>query len=129
MIGSLNDPHTRIFSPEEKFDWWRPRVLTTGLIVREIEGLPTVVQVETELRASSRRYSRWRCDQKRERRSCGISDSISVSLLARRVHVRLRIPLLEGASIQLRSRFAGKEKMESNALADSIDIGNSANWA
>ena len=48
MIGSLNDPHTRIFSPEEKFDWWRPRVLTTGMILREIEGQPTVVKVESD---------------------------------------------------------------------------------
>lgn len=46
MIGLLNDPHTRVFSPEEKFDWWRPRIITTGLIVREIEGHATVVQVE-----------------------------------------------------------------------------------
>ena len=46
MIASLNDPHTRIFAPEEKFDWWRPRFVSIGLSVREINGLPTVVQVE-----------------------------------------------------------------------------------
>lgn len=46
MIASLKDPHTRIFSPEEKFDWWRPRFVTTGLGIAEVNGLPTVVKVE-----------------------------------------------------------------------------------
>jgi carboxyl-terminal processing protease len=46
MIGSLDDPHTRVFSPEEKFDWWRPRFVSTGLAIAEVDGLPTVVQVE-----------------------------------------------------------------------------------
>jgi carboxyl-terminal processing protease len=46
MIASLKDQHTRIFSPEEKFDWWRPRFVTTGLGIAEVDGLPTVVQVE-----------------------------------------------------------------------------------
>jgi carboxyl-terminal processing protease len=46
MISSLNDPHTRVFSPTEKFDWWRPRFVTIGLGLREIAGLPTVVHVE-----------------------------------------------------------------------------------
>jgi C-terminal peptidase prc len=48
MIASLNDSHTRIFAPEEKFDWWRPRFVTIGISVREIDGLPTVVQVERD---------------------------------------------------------------------------------
>jgi carboxyl-terminal processing protease len=47
MIGTLHDPHTRVFAPEEKFDWWRPRSLTIGIAVREIDGLPTVVYVES----------------------------------------------------------------------------------
>lgn len=47
MIGTLHDPHTRVFAPEEKFDWWRPRSVTTGIAVREIDGLPTVVHVES----------------------------------------------------------------------------------
>lgn len=46
MIAILNDPHTRVFSPAEKFDWWRPRFVTTGLGIAEIDGLPTVVKVE-----------------------------------------------------------------------------------
>lgn len=48
MIANLHDPHTRIFAPEEKFDWWRPRFVSTGVGVAEVEGLPTVVQVERD---------------------------------------------------------------------------------
>ncbi len=46
MLGLLNDPHTRISSPEEKFDWRKPRFVSIGLRVREVEGVPTVVEVE-----------------------------------------------------------------------------------
>jgi len=47
MVASLRDAHTRVYSPEEKFDWWNPRFVTAGLTIREIETLPTVVQVES----------------------------------------------------------------------------------
>jgi carboxyl-terminal processing protease len=46
MIASLRDAHTRVYSPDEKFDWWNPRFVTVGLGVREVEGLPVVVQVD-----------------------------------------------------------------------------------
>ena len=46
MIAALNDSHTRIYAPEEKFDWWRPRFITIGISVNEIGGLPVVVQVD-----------------------------------------------------------------------------------
>ncbi|HSS22607.1 MAG TPA: S41 family peptidase [Pyrinomonadaceae bacterium] len=48
MISSLKDPHTRVFAPEEKFDWWRPRFVTMGLTISEVGGLPTVTRVERE---------------------------------------------------------------------------------
>src|SRR6185503_11926153 len=48
MIASLNDPHTRVFAPEEKSDWWRPRLLTTGCAIAEVDGQPTVVRVERD---------------------------------------------------------------------------------
>ena len=47
MIASLKDPHTRVYSPDEKFDWWNPRYVTVGLAIREIEGIPIVVYVES----------------------------------------------------------------------------------
>jgi carboxyl-terminal processing protease len=46
MIAPLKDAHTRVFSPEEKFDWWSPRFITIGVSVREVEGKPVVVHVE-----------------------------------------------------------------------------------
>src|SRR5215208_4600432 len=46
MIASLKDAHTRVYSPDEKFDWWSPRFVTVGLAIREIEGAPTVIQIE-----------------------------------------------------------------------------------
>jgi carboxyl-terminal processing protease len=46
MIASLKDAHTRVYSPDEKFDWWNPRFITIGLTIRDIEGIPTVIQVE-----------------------------------------------------------------------------------
>jgi carboxyl-terminal processing protease len=52
MIGSLRDAHTRVYSPDEKFDWWSPRFVTVGLTVREVEGAPTVIQVEANSAAS-----------------------------------------------------------------------------
>jgi len=42
----LKDAHTRVYSPDEKFDWWNPRFVTVGLAIREVEGAPTVIQVE-----------------------------------------------------------------------------------
>lgn len=46
MIASLKDAHTRVYSPDEKFDWWSPRYITVGVAVREVEGAATVLQVE-----------------------------------------------------------------------------------
>ncbi|HEX3252281.1 MAG TPA: S41 family peptidase [Pyrinomonadaceae bacterium] len=46
MIASLRDAHTRIYSPDEKFDWWNPRFVTIGVTVREVQGVPTVIHIE-----------------------------------------------------------------------------------
>lgn len=46
MIASLKDAHTRVYSPEEKFDWWNPRFVSVGLTTREVDGVPTVIHVE-----------------------------------------------------------------------------------
>jgi carboxyl-terminal processing protease len=48
MIGSLDDPHTRVFAPDEKFDWWRPRFLSVGFATAEIAGMPTVIRVDPD---------------------------------------------------------------------------------
>src|ERR1043165_1815574 len=52
MIASLRDAHTRVYSPDEKFDWWTPRFVTVGLTIREVEGAPTVIQVDPNSPAS-----------------------------------------------------------------------------
>jgi carboxyl-terminal processing protease len=46
MIASLKDAHTRVYSPDEKFDWWSPRFVTVGLAIRDVEGAPTVIQID-----------------------------------------------------------------------------------
>ena len=52
MIASLRDAHTRVYSPDEKFDWWNPRFVTVGLTTREVEGVPTVIHIEAGSPAS-----------------------------------------------------------------------------
>jgi carboxyl-terminal processing protease len=46
MLGTLSDPHTRVFAPEERFDWRHPRFISVGINVREIGNAPVVVAVE-----------------------------------------------------------------------------------
>jgi len=46
MLGKLGDAHTRIYSPEDGFDRYRPSGLTVGLVVRRIEGQPVVTWVD-----------------------------------------------------------------------------------
>lgn len=46
MIGKLSDAHTRIYSPEDGFDRYRPSGMTIGVTVRRIEGQPVVTWVE-----------------------------------------------------------------------------------
>lgn len=46
MIGKLGDAHTRIYSPDDGFDRYRPSGLSVGLVVRQIEGKPVVTWVE-----------------------------------------------------------------------------------
>jgi carboxyl-terminal processing protease len=53
MVGSLRDAHTRVYAPEEKFDWQHPRVVSTGLSLREVEGQPVVVSVDPDSEAKS----------------------------------------------------------------------------
>ncbi|MDT4952866.1 MAG: carboxyl-terminal processing protease [Acidobacteriota bacterium] len=46
MLGSLHDAHTRVYAPDEKFDWQHPRFISVGISVREVGGAPVVVAVE-----------------------------------------------------------------------------------
>ncbi len=46
MIATLSDSHTRIYPPDEKFDWWHPRFVSVGVSVKEVEGHAVAVQVQ-----------------------------------------------------------------------------------
>ena len=46
MLGVLGDAHTRVYAPDERFDWRRPRFISVGVSVREVGGSPVVVSVE-----------------------------------------------------------------------------------
>ena len=46
LLTSLRDAHTRVYTPEEKFDWQRPRFVTVGLSLREVECRLTIGAVE-----------------------------------------------------------------------------------
>jgi len=52
MLAALKDAHTRVYAPDEKFDWWNPRFITLGFTIREVEGQPTVIQVERNSEAA-----------------------------------------------------------------------------
>jgi carboxyl-terminal processing protease len=46
LLTSLRDAHTRVYAPDQKFDWQHPRFITIGLSLREIQGQLTVLAVE-----------------------------------------------------------------------------------
>jgi carboxyl-terminal processing protease len=46
MLASLKDAHTRVYAPEEKFEWQHPRFVSAGVSLREVEGQPTIVSVD-----------------------------------------------------------------------------------
>lgn len=51
MLSQLRDAHTRVFAPAEKFDWRRPRFVSVGVSVREVNRAPVVVKVEPDSEA------------------------------------------------------------------------------
>src|SRR5205085_3161514 len=48
MLGSLQDPHTRVFAPGESADWRVQRYVSVGVSVREIAGEVVVTDVERD---------------------------------------------------------------------------------
>ena len=51
MLSALKDPHTRVYAPDERFDWQHPRFISIGVSVREVGGVPVVVSVERKSEA------------------------------------------------------------------------------
>jgi carboxyl-terminal processing protease len=52
MLGSLRDPHTRVFAPGESTDWRVQHYVSIGVSVRELEGRVVVTDVERESEAA-----------------------------------------------------------------------------
>jgi len=52
MLASLRDAHTRVYAPEEKFEWQHPRFVSIGVSLREVEGQPTIVSVDPSSEAA-----------------------------------------------------------------------------
>jgi carboxyl-terminal processing protease len=46
LLATLMDAHTRVYAPDEKFDWQHPRFVSIGVSLRAVEGQPTVVAVD-----------------------------------------------------------------------------------
>jgi carboxyl-terminal processing protease len=46
MLAELHDAHTRVYSPDERFEWDRPTFTGVGLGLREINGQLVVARVE-----------------------------------------------------------------------------------
>jgi carboxyl-terminal processing protease len=51
LTSRLRDAHTRVFAPDERFDWQRPTYISVGVSLREIAGEIVVTQVERESEA------------------------------------------------------------------------------
>ena len=52
LTSRLRDAHTRVFAPDERFDWQRPTYISVGVSLREIAGEIVVTNVEREARPS-----------------------------------------------------------------------------
>src|SRR5215218_3537817 len=51
MLGSLRDPHTRVYAPGESDDWRVHRYVSVGVGVRELAGQVVVTDVEHDSQA------------------------------------------------------------------------------
>lgn len=51
MLGSLRDPHTRVYAPGESNDWRVHRYVSIGVAVRELSGQFVVTDVERDSQA------------------------------------------------------------------------------
>ena len=46
LTSRLRDAHTRVYAPDERFDWQRPTYISVGVSLREIAGEIVVTEVE-----------------------------------------------------------------------------------
>lgn len=109
MIASLRDAHTRVYSPDEKFDWWNPRFVTVGLGVREIGNVPVVMQVEPNSAAA-----------KTSIRAGDVIVSIDNIPVAKFIEQRLENA---GAGVDERTRYRSVASMFDGPAGTSVKVG------
>src|SRR5215217_5071885 len=89
LLGSLRDPHTRVYAPGESTDWRVHHYVSVGVAVRELSGQVVVTDVERDSpacrsRRSSRRGSPSRTRPTLLRRDSSPSTTSSTARPARR---------------------------------------------
>jgi carboxyl-terminal processing protease len=81
LLGSLRDPHTRVFPPGEGTDWRIKTFVSTGLTVREVGGELFVSEVE-------RGSTAWRAGVRAGDLLVSVEGEAATALLARRAAER-----------------------------------------
>lgn len=109
MLSDLKDAHTRVFAPDERFDWQHPRFISVGISVREVEGLPVVLSVEQGSDA-------WRAGVRAGDRITKIDGESALNLFARRLKEQ------SGSSTPAAARFVAMSKLFDGRSDTALDI-------
>jgi carboxyl-terminal processing protease len=108
MLASLHDAHTRVYAPDERFDWRHPRFISVGISVREVGGLPVVVSVERGSVAE-------RAGVRASDVITSIDDEPALQLFARRLREQAASSTLASTRTQVMARlFEGAVNSEIN---------------
>jgi carboxyl-terminal processing protease len=98
MLGSLRDPHTRVYAPDEKFDWRNPRYISIGISVREVSGVPVVVSVE-------RRSEAERAGLRAGDVITSIDNEPALDVFTRRLKAQAASPILAATRLQVMAKL------------------------
>lgn len=109
MLGSLRDAHTRVYAPDERFDWQHPRFIGVGVSVREVGGAPVVSAVE---RGSEAERAGLRAGDV----LVSIDDEPALNVFARRLEE------LSGSSTLASARLQAMSKLFEGARDSSVTI-------
>jgi carboxyl-terminal processing protease len=98
MLATLRDAHTRVYAPDEKFDWRHPRFISVGISVREVGNAPVVVAVERGSEAE-------RAGLRAGDIVLSIDNEPALSLFARRLTEQAASPTLAAARLQVMAKL------------------------